>query len=147
MFDYIYNGVPNTPAPGSPALAADVANGRVYVSTTSGWTDVSRGVVVAQAANGAITNNTSAAIVITKTGSLAALTLAAPTVGGIYLDITSDTAFAHTITATALIQNGVTGGAKTTITFAAFPGSSISLVSTPSLKWNVLSTNVITSIV
>jgi hypothetical protein len=83
-------------------------------------------------------------VVITKTGSLAAMTLAAPTVAqnGLLLTVTSATAFAHTITATALIDNGVTGGSKTTATFAAFAGASITLMAYAG-KWHVISANVV----
>lgn len=88
--------------------------------------------------------------VITK-GSVAALTLAAPTAGSVAsggqdntkITITSNTAFAHTITATGLIQDGVTGGAKTTATFAAFAGATIELVAY-SGKWNVIALNAVT---
>jgi hypothetical protein len=83
-------------------------------------------------------------VVITKTGSLAAMTLAAPTVAqnGLRITVTSATAFAHTITATALIDNGVTGGSKTTATFAAFAGASITLMAYAG-KWHVISANVV----
>jgi hypothetical protein len=79
-------------------------------------------------ADGAITIATGIAK-LTK-GSIAAMTLAAPTVAqeGTELTITSASAFAHVVTATGAIQNGVTGGAKTTITFAAFIGASITLL-------------------
>lgn len=57
--------------------------------------------------------------VITKTGSLAAMTLAAPTAGthdGMELEVTSDTAFAHTITCSAgVFKNG--GAAVTAFAF------------------------------
>lgn len=57
--------------------------------------------------------------VITKTGSLAAMTLAAPTAGthdGMELEVTCDTAFAHTVTCPAsTFKNG--GAAVTIFTF------------------------------
>jgi hypothetical protein len=67
-------------------------------------------------ANGAIPPHVSHTYVITKTGSLAAITLAAPTAGtddGIEIQVTSDTAFAHTITCPAGVFKN--GGAATTI--------------------------------
>ncbi len=84
------------------------------------------------------------AFMITKTGSLAALTLAAPSASqnGLINVISSNTAFAHTITATGLFQNGVTGGAKNTATFAAFAGASITLMAYEG-KWNVISANLV----
>jgi hypothetical protein len=84
-------------------------------------------------------------VVITKTGSLAAMTLAAPTAAqnGLLLTVTSATAFAHTITATSLIEDGVTGGAKTTATFAAFAGATIILMAY-NLKWHTVSLKAVT---
>jgi hypothetical protein len=84
-------------------------------------------------------------VVITKTGSLAAMTLAAPTAAqnGLTITVTSATAFAHTITATSLIEDGVTGGAKTTATFAAFAGATIVLVAY-NLKWHTVSLKAVT---
>lgn len=80
---------------------------------------------------------------ITK-ATAAAIKLLAPTAfqAGTIINITSATAAAHVVTATGLIQDGVTGGAKSTITFGAFAGASISLVATSQLKWNVLAINV-----
>lgn len=105
---------------------------------------------VLYAANGAISIAPQLGV-ITKTGSLAALTLAAPTAGSVAsggqdntkIVITSNTAFAHTITSTGLIQDGVTGGAKTTATFAAFAGATIELVAYAG-KWNVVALNAVT---
>lgn len=101
-------------------------------------------------ASGAITVASQTAV-ITKTGSLAAMTLAAPVVGapsaggqdGTRIRITTTTAFAHTVTATTLINDGVTGVPHTTITFAAFAGASIELEAYNGL-WNVISKNVAT---
>lgn len=76
--------------------------------------------------------------VITKAG-VAALTLAAPSAPqeGTKIEIINGTANAHVITATNLLDDGVTGGAKDTATFAAFVGSSIVLLAY-NLKWVVL---------
>ena len=70
-----------------------------------------------------------AVIVLTK-GSVAAVVLEAPNLAsdGLSLVITSQSAFAHVVTGTGLLDNGVTGGAKNTLTFAAFPGATVSLV-------------------
>jgi hypothetical protein len=84
-------------------------------------------VPVAITASGAIAVRPGADYVITDAG-IAALTLAAPTAGtddGIAISITSSTAFAHTLTATGLLQ---TGSASVNVaTFAAFAGASVSL--------------------
>jgi hypothetical protein len=81
---------------------------------------------------------------ITK-GSIAAIILKAPNVlqAGTIINITSATAFAHVVTATGLLQDGVTGGAKNTATFPAFAGASITLVASQQ-KWNVLGLKVVT---
>lgn len=95
------------------------------------------------AASGAINPNVSGSYVITKAG-VAALTLAAPTVttsDGVTITVTSNTAFAHTITATGLLQ---TGGTTTDVaTFAAHPGATVTLQAYQG-KWNVISANGIT---
>lgn len=94
--------------------------------------------------------------VITKGSAIAVMTLAAPTAGapapggaggqdGLRMRITTTTAFAHTITATSLVNDGATGVPHTTITFAAFAGSSIELEAYNG-KWQVMSSNNITSI-
>jgi hypothetical protein len=84
-------------------------------------------------------------VVITKSGSAAALTLAAPTAAMDYqrLVISSATAFAHVVTATDLLEDGITGGAKDTATFGAFAGASLELMAY-NLKWLVLNKNVVT---
>jgi hypothetical protein len=84
-------------------------------------------------------------VVITKTGSLAAMTLAAPTAAqnGTILRITSSTAFAHTVTATGLFDDGVTGGSKTTATFAAFAGASMEVMAYEG-KWHTISLKAVT---
>lgn len=95
------------------------------------------------AIDGAIAVRPSATYSITK-GSAAALTLAAPTTGtddGVTITVTSNSAFAHVITATGLINGGT--AAVNTATFAAFKGASITFYAL-SAKWNVLSSNAIT---
>lgn len=100
-------------------------------------------VITEASASGAITIQ-QGIVKITKAG-VAALTLAAPTAAqeGTRLTVISNTANAHTITATGLIDDGVTGGSKTTATFAAFAGASITLVAI-NLKWSVEAKNAVT---
>lgn len=85
-----------------------------------------------------------ATVVIAK-GSVAAITLEAPSaaVDGTRLTITSQSAFAHVVTATGLIDNGVTGGAKNTLTFAAFAGATVTLQANRG-KWTVVGTSAVT---
>lgn len=99
--------------------------------------------VIAYSANGALAVSQHTAT-LTKAG-VAAMTLAAPTVAqeGTLITVVSQTANAHTITATGLIDDGVTGGSKTTATFAAFAGASIVLMAS-NLKWAVISKNTVT---
>jgi hypothetical protein len=77
--------------------------------------------------------------VITNAG-VTALTLAAPlaTDNGISISISSATAFAHTLTATGLLQTG--SAAVNVATFAAFAGATLSLRAY-NLKWLVTSQN------
>lgn len=84
-------------------------------------------------------------ILLSKTGSAGAFTLAAPTAAqaGTRLRIIVQTAFAHVITATNLLDDGVTGGAKDTATFGAFVGAALELEAV-NLKWSVVSKNVCT---
>ena len=82
---------------------------------------------VAISASGAIDPHTANRYVITK-ATVAALTLAAPTAtadDGLEMDIYSDTAEAHTITATGLFEDGA--GNVNEATFAAHIGASIGL--------------------
>lgn len=78
-------------------------------------------------------------------GSAGAYTLAAPTSAqeGYRLTILGQSAYAHVVTATDLLDDGVTGGAKDTATFGAFVGASLDLVAI-NLKWHVISKNVVT---
>lgn len=65
---------------------------------------------------------------ITK-GSACLFTLVAPSKAqdGLTVVITSDTAFAHVLTATTLLGDAVSGSPHTTATFAAFIGATITL--------------------
>jgi len=102
--------------------------------------DFSKSTITNAAANGAVTiaNGT---VVFTKAG-VAAMTLAAPTAAqaGTTITFISGTANAHTVTATGLIEDGVTGGSKNLATFAAFLGSSLTLRAV-NLKWHVVASN------
>lgn len=101
------------------------------------------GVIQLAAADGAI-SLAAGEVIITKAG-VAALTLAAPptSMNGQRLAIVSTTANAHVVTATNLLDDGVTGGAKDTATFGAFAGASLELMAYGG-KWNVISKNVVT---
>ena len=105
--------------------------------------DKTNGAQTAYASDGAIAIANGTAL-LTK-GSAGAYTLAAPTAAqaGTRLRIISQTAYAHVITATDLIDDGVTGGAKDTATFAAFAGAAIELEAV-NLKWAVVGKNVVT---
>jgi len=89
----------------------------------------------------AIRNGTA---VLTK-GSAGAYTLAAPTAAqaGTRLRITSQTAFAHVVTATGLLFDGAEATGDDTATFAAFPGATVELEAT-NLKWNVVNAKAVT---
>lgn len=78
-------------------------------------------------------------------GSAGAYTLAAPTAAqeGYRLTIIGQSAFAHVVTATGLLDDGVTGGAKNAATFGAFVGTSLELLAI-NLKWHVIAQNVVT---
>jgi hypothetical protein len=88
-------------------------------------------------ASGAVPPHVSHLYTVTKAG-VAALTLAAPTAvtdDGIEITITSTTAFAHTLTATGLLQTGT--ASVNLATFAAQPGAGLTLMAVGG-KWNVL---------
>jgi hypothetical protein len=83
-------------------------------------------------------------VLVTKAG-VCAMTLAAPAAAndGQRITVISTTANAHTLTATNLLEDGITGGAKDLATFAAFAGASIELEAYAA-KWYVVSKNVVT---
>ena len=83
--------------------------------------------VTAYPADGAIAAAPGIAI-LSKAG-VGAYTLAAPPADGIRLVCTSTTANAHVITATGLLNDGLTGAPHNTFTFAAFPGASVEFIS------------------
>ncbi len=92
------------------------------------------------AADQALPPNTSATYVITKT-SAEALTLAAGA-DGTTITVTSNTAFAHTITTATLFNNGIDTN-TTTATFTAQKGATITLLAVTG-RWNVISRNGVT---
>lgn len=96
---------------------------------------------VVYSADGAIATTYSHVAIITK-GSAAAMTLAAPATSdnGVVVRIFAGSAYAHVVTATDLIEDGVTGGAKDTYTTAAFVGSGASLMAYGG-KWYLLNKN------
>ena len=91
----------------------------------------------ALAASAALPPHVAHTYVITKAG-VAALTLAAPTAttdDGIEITLTSNTANAHTLTATGLLQTGT--ASVNVATFAAQPGAGLTLMAYQG-KWNVM---------
>lgn len=113
-----------------------------YCATAGNWETTSAGTQNASllllSADGAIDPHTSGTYVVTK-GSAAALTLAAPTVttdDGVEIVVTSNTAFAHVITATGLLQTG--SASVNTATYAAQKGATLTLVAYQG-KWNTVS--------
>lgn len=100
------------------------------------------GTVTTLAGDGAVAVGSDVTI-FTK-GSAAAVTLAAPATIGQKIELYAGSAFAHVVTATGLIDDGITGGSKTTLTFGAFVGASITLRCVQAGKWAVQSKNVVT---
>jgi hypothetical protein len=125
-----------TPALGTPS-ALVLTNATGLPNTATALLNIAP---TAYAADGAI-GPTVRMAVLSKAG-VGAYTLAAGTDGAV-LEIINTTANAHVVTATGLINDGVTGGSKNTLTFGAFAGACIRLVSYGS-KWNVISKNVVT---
>lgn len=120
----------------APAISAPVITGLASIAGI-------KSPLVAITTNGAIDPHTAASYVITKAG-VAGMTLGAPTAttdDGLILVITSNTAFAHTITATGLLQTGAT--TVNVATLAAFAGASVTLIAYQG-KWNVLFQNQVT---
>jgi hypothetical protein len=78
-------------------------------------------------------------VLLTKGSALSSTTLAAPSKAqnGLKLTITSQTAYAHVITATTLLADAVSGSPHTTATYAAYIGASITLVADNGL-WNIV---------
>jgi hypothetical protein len=124
--------VSTPPAAGAASSAADLTAAQAAALPINVYT-----------ADGAITVASQRAV-ISKT-SAAAMTLAAPTAAqaGLTIVLTSGTAFAHVVTATGLIDDGVTGGAKNTITLGAFVGATATIYAY-NLHWVLQSKTVAT---
>lgn len=101
--------------------------------------------ITAYSADGAIAFTEAFNIATLTKGSAGAYTLAAPTAAqeGTRLLILGQSAYAHVVTATNLLDDGVTGGAKDTATFGAFVGTSLDLIAI-NQKWHVIGKNVVT---
>lgn len=125
---------------GATDTAGTYAGPVITAPTITGGTTTAIPVVTTIAGDGAITI-AQGTVILTK-GSAAAITLAAPTAAqaGTTIAIVAQSAFAHVVTATGLIDDGVTGGSKNTWTSAAFVGSTVTLQAI-GLKWSVLSKN------
>lgn len=85
--------------------------------------------------------------IITK-GSPCLFTISAPNAAanGLMWRFSSQTAFAHVMTATGLLENGLTGSPFTTGTFGAFIGAGITLMANNGV-WNVVGLPVAASVV
>ncbi len=94
--------------------------------------------LVVLSADGAVSQHAPETYVITKVG-VCALTLAAPTAGtddGVMLEFTSDTANAHTLTATGLLDTGSVS--VNVATWAAQKGASLRLMAYNG-RWKTMS--------
>ena len=102
--DIIYNMLPSQVGIASPVGWACVTGGSP--GSWAGFGGLGSAGIQALSTSSAIPATQSGNYVITKTGTLAALTLGAPTAttdDGMVIDVSSNTAFAHTITATGLL--------------------------------------------
>jgi hypothetical protein len=124
-----------------PSLKTGTDSGMRYITLDQLSIALNRGTAYATDGAIAIVPGT---VFLTK-GSAGAYTLAAPTAAqeGATLVVISKSAFAHVIASTDKLDDGVTGGAKDTATFAAFVGAAITLRAT-NLKWAVVSKNAVT---
>lgn len=117
----------------APADFPAITPGQIIARPPSDWEQVTLG------ADGAITVPTENTNVVIVKGSACLFTLAAPSTAanGLRLTITSQTAWAHVLTATTLLENGLTGSPFTTATFGAFIGATLNLVANNGV-WNVV---------
>lgn len=131
--------MPNT----GPSYLKSLKTGNTAEESRLGVLEEKEAAVATFAVDGALTK-TSGVKRLTK-GSAGAYSLAAPTANeeGTEVTIVNQTAFAHVVTATGLIDDGVTGGSKNTMTFGAFVGASIRVMAV-NLKWVVVTKNVVT---
>jgi len=127
-------GLVHSQAPAIGTLSAQDANAVAIL----GGTIKAQDVVVEEIADIALTI-APGTVVLTK-ATAGAYTLAAPAAGddGLIMRIIAGTAAAHVVTATGLIEDGVTGGSKNTLTMAAFIGAGV-IIEANNLKWHVLS--------
>lgn len=108
----------------APIINAGIVNHALVTSTADGAIELTSGIHV-----------------ISKAASAAAMTIAAPGAAGIRKTITTGTDFAHVVTFTGGTLWDGTATANTTWTSAAVQGSSITIVSISTTKWNVESFN------
>lgn len=137
--DIIYNMTPSASGTVNPIGWVCTVGGSP--GTFDGFGGVSAGAQLITA-SGAISPSIQGNYIITKAG-VAAMTLAAPasTANGLIIEITSGTAYAHTITATGLLNTGT--ASVNVLTFAAYAGASVRLMAYNSL-WNLLGYNTVT---
>lgn len=130
-------------------LIEDSTNGQLYqnVSSTAfnaDWKSVAVNKQTTYIADGAIAIR-SGQVILDKSSALA-MTVAAPTAeqAGTRMTITNNNDVAHVVTFTGTTLLDGTTGANITATFAAFKGSSITVVAV-NLKWHVESLQVVTA--
>lgn len=119
-------------------VAIDEQNSKAWVDISNAVRPIRGGGLQVISADGAVAPRTPATYVVTKAG-VAAMTLAAPTAttdDGLIICITSNTANAHTLTATGLFQCGT--ASVNLATFAAQKGAGLTIMAYQG-KWNVLS--------
>lgn len=116
----------------------DPATGQMTQLMSTGTGNAS---FAAYAVNGAL--DPDGGVAYLSKGSAGAYTLAAPAADHVELEIIAVTAFGHVVTATDLIDDGVTGGPKDTLTFAAFDGAAIRLRGYGG-RWKVIAKNLVT---
>lgn len=138
------DGVPLSPIVNAQLTTPTITGGTIATPTITN--PVITGASVAPAlttiaGDGAITI-ASGTVLLTK-GSAAAITIAAPGAGGIgtRITITTGSDFAHVVTFTGGTLWDGTAGANTTWTAAAVQGSSLTVIATTAVKWNVESFN------
>lgn len=129
------------------SLCIDSTNSNLYqnrgIALNPAWTMVGSKTITNIAGDGAVplVNGT----VFLNKGSAAAITVAAPSaIDGTRITVVSTTAFAHVVTFTGATLNDGTTGAKTTATFAAFAGATMTFVAKGSL-WYLESKTVVTN--
>jgi len=114
----------------TPTISSPVITGATIPPSITITTDAADAAVAV--ANG---------IVVFTKGSSSAHTLGVPTLLGQRIVLTAGSAQAHVVTATGLIDDGVTGGSKTTITLASYIGATCTLIAVQTGKWMVESKN------